>query len=119
MNSDRIAHIAQRVRHVGDEPDGCASFQLASEPEKWVQYGDGKINAAYPLSKHPAALVATLGGRLEAWESGCFVTVADVPNDAVLIARWVDTYLRWVLQSGADAPVTLRLSRFKGAAALA
>jgi hypothetical protein len=114
MNSVRIANIAQRVRHTRDEPDLCATFHVADAPAKWVQYGDGKINAAYPIVKNPTALVASLGGKVVDWEAGKYLTVTLDADDARSIARWIDTYLRWVLQSPPEDAMTQKLSHFKG-----
>ena len=112
MNSVRIANIAQRVRHTRDEPDLCATFQVADTPAKWVQYGDGKINAAYPLVKNPTALVASLGGQVVGWQAGKYLTVTLASDDTQSIARWIDTYFRWLLQSPPEDAMTQKLAHF-------
>jgi hypothetical protein len=113
MKSARISSIALRVMRTFEAPDLCATFQVEGAPAKWVQFGDGKINAAYPLEKNPQALVATLGGHVESWDAGKFLTVTLPAKDAESIARWIDTYLRWVLQSQPEDAMALRLAPFR------
>ena len=113
MKSARISHIALRVQRSFKVPDLCATFQVKGVPAKWVQFGDGEINAAYPLQKNPEPLVAALGGRVEAWEAGKYLTVTLATHDAETIARWIDTYLRWVLQSQPEDAMALRLAPFR------
>ncbi|APW37886.1 hypothetical protein RD110_12330 [Rhodoferax koreense] len=94
------------------DPTLCATFQLAQETGKWIQYGDDRINAAYPSHLDPSALVATLGGQLECWEAHKYVTVVIAGTEATAVARWIDAYFRWVL-SRRDAAMTFRVSRFQ------
>lgn len=112
MNSEKIAHIAQRIRHTRADSSLCATFHLAEEPSKWIQYGDDRINAAYPFHRNPGALVATLGGELESWEAKKYVTVLVAKAEVTAVACWIDTYFRWVL-AACDATMTLKLSRFQ------
>lgn len=79
---------------------------------KWIQYGDNRINAAYPSPRDPANLVRTLGGKLESWEANSYITVVVAEIDTADIARWIHSYFRWILASR-DAAVTVKMSRFK------
>ena len=115
MHSAEIARIVQRVRETADGQRLCATFQVALHVDRWLQYGDGRVNAAYPCRQHPGALVEDLGGTLESWEAMKFVTVAFGLQDDLAIAHWIESYLHQVLASRVD-PLDLKLAPFRNCA---
>lgn len=113
MSADQISEIAPSVREALEAPEFCATFEVAGHADRWVQFHDGTLNAAYPHAEHPSGVVATLGGALEEWEEGISLTVALPANDGRTIARWIDRYFETVLGAPADYGVDVRLERVK------
>lgn len=112
MNSAQNIDIFQSVRQAQSDASLCATFHLMEQTGKWIQYGDSRINAAYPLHRDPANLVRTLGGELESWEANSYITVDVAAMETADVARWIHSYFRWILASR-DAAMTVRMSRFK------
>ena len=49
MGSDQIAEIAPGVKEaLAGGPSWCATFKISCDPNRWVQFTAGTINAAYP-----------------------------------------------------------------------
>ncbi|MDB5896179.1 MAG: hypothetical protein JWQ88_3710 [Rhodoferax sp.] len=112
MNSGEIARIVGRVRETANRQRLCATFQVASHSDRWLQYGDDRVNAAYPSSHAPDAIVQNLGGTLECWEAMRYMTVVFHLEDDLAIALWIEGYLDLVLASQGDQ-VDLKLAPFK------
>lgn len=113
MSADQVSEIAPGVREALEAPDFCATFEVAGHADKWVQFHDGTLNAAYPRAEHPSAVLATLGGALEEWAAGISLTVALTANDGRTIAKWIDRYFETVLGAPDDYGVDVRLERVK------
>jgi hypothetical protein len=112
MKSADIARIVQRVNRMNEGRRLCATFQIPQQPHKWVQYGDSRINAAYPSSMHPAKVLDGLGGRLEAWEAQRYVTVWLCLGDDLAIAEWIEQYFDQML-SGHNHELDFKLAGFR------
>jgi hypothetical protein len=113
MSADQVSEISPGVREALEAPDFCATFEVAGHADKWVQFHDGRLNAAYPRAEHPSAVLATLGGALEEWAAGISLTVALPANDGRTIAKWIDRYFGTVLGAPEDYGVDVRLERVK------
>jgi hypothetical protein len=113
MSADQISEIAPGVREALEAPDFCATFEIAGHADKWVQFHDGTLNAAYPRAEHPSAVLAALGGALEEWVPGISLTVALPADDGRTIAKWIDLYFETVLDASEDYGVDVRLERVK------
>jgi hypothetical protein len=110
MSSDQIAEIAPGIREALADARYCATFEIAGQAHKWVQFQAGTVNAAYPHSEHPANLLTTIGGgALTEWTAGKFLTVNLAFNDARAVAKWIDGYFERVLAAGDDYAVDLRI----------
>jgi hypothetical protein len=113
MSADQISEIAPGVREALGAPDFCATFEVAGHADKWVQFHDGALNAAYPRAEHPSAVLATLGGELQEWAAGVSLTVALTASDGRTIAKWIDRYFETVLGAPEDYGVDVRHERVK------
>jgi hypothetical protein len=113
MSADQISEIAPAVREALKAPEFCATFEVAGQADKWVQFHDGMLNAAYPRVEHPSAVLAALGGALEEWAPGVSLTVALLGKDGRTIAKWIDRYFETVLGASEDYSVDVRLERVK------
>jgi hypothetical protein len=55
VGSDQIAEIAPGVREaLAGGPSWRVTFEISGDPNRWVQFTAGTINAAYPMSKRLA-----------------------------------------------------------------
>ena len=114
MSADQISEIAPAVRETLEAPEFCATFEVAGQADKWIQFHDGMLNAAYPRVEHPSAVLAALGGgALEEWAPGVSLTVALLGTDGRTIAKWIDRYFEMVLGASEDYGVDVRLERVK------
>ena len=110
MSADQVAEIALAIREaLAGGPDLCATFALAGQPQAWLQFVDGVVNAAYPAAAKPGAVLAELGSAtLQNWEPGKYLTVELALGDARTIAKWIDRYFEKVL--GAEPEYALDVS---------
>ena len=88
MGSDQIAEIAPGVREMlAGGPDWCATFEIPSDSDRWVQFTVGIINAAYPHNEAPESRLGELGSfTLEEWEPNKYVSGKLALEDARSIA---------------------------------
>ena len=107
--------IAQSILRTWADPRLCATFEVADQPRKWLQYGDHRVNACYPSERHPGALVAMLGGQLHSWDGGRYVTIDLSLDDANYVAKWIEQYFQWMLGSRCDNALQVRMGRFTAA----
>ncbi|APW39010.1 hypothetical protein RD110_18830 [Rhodoferax koreense] len=92
------------MRAAQSTPRACATFDLVANPRQWIQFGGGQLNACYPRQRHPSALLYYLGGELDSWQAGRYLTVQMGEKDPVCIANWILGYARSVLEGG-PAPI--------------
>lgn len=113
MGADQVAEIAPGIREAkGGTPDLCVTFTVAGQPEKWVQWVDGVINAAYPHIDPPETRLGRLQiDSIEAWEPGKCLTVTLTERDPYAIARWIDNYVSTVLNAGIDPSFDVSLDQ--------
>lgn len=104
--------IAQSILRTWADPRLCATFEVVDQPRKWLQYGDHRINASYPTERHPGALVSMLGGVLHSWDGGRYVTIDLSLDDANHVAKWIEQYFQWMLESRGDSALQVRMGRF-------
>ena len=111
MGVAHIAKIIPKIREVLHDPaQRCATFEVAGDPARWIQFTDGAVNAAYPHAGEPAAMLARLGNAaLEEWEANKYMTVRLSLTDPVEIAYWLDQYLETVLVGGSAYALTIKV----------
>jgi hypothetical protein len=109
MGSDQIAEIAPGIREaLSAGPGWCATFEVAGDPTKWVQFESGTINAAYPFADAPGSEPAF---ALSTWQPNKFLTGRLMQSDPRSIARWIDDYFTAVLGCADDYSVDVSLAR--------
>lgn len=113
MSADQISEIAPAVREALEAPEICATFEVAGQADKWVQFHAGTLNAAYPRVEHPLAVLAAFGGALQEWALGVSLAVALPAKDGRTIAKWIDRYFETVLGASEDYGVDVRLERVR------
>lgn len=103
MSTDQVAQMVPAIEEaLAGRPDLCASLQVAGKTDRWVQFTDGLVNAAYPFSESPERLLSQLdGGTLEGWQAQTYLTVRLESEDAHAIATWIDHYFQKALAAGA------------------
>lgn len=111
MSASQIAEIASGVQKVVADGDGlCATFTVAGDDDRWVQFTDGVVNAAYPHAHDPGSFMAKLGDAVvESFEAGQHLTVHLKATDPEAIARWIDSYFDQVLAAGSDYAIETTL----------
>ncbi|HZF10263.1 MAG TPA: hypothetical protein VFE33_15850 [Thermoanaerobaculia bacterium] len=119
MGADQIAEIAPGLREaLAGGPDTCVTFEVTGDPEKWVQFLDGTVNAAYPRETPPVLehlLPATspdLEPRLLGWEARKYATLKIPGADTRFLASWIDRYFVCILDceaGGYDVDVTIEM----------
>jgi hypothetical protein len=61
----------------------CATFRISSDPNRWVQFTAGTINAAYPQSEAPETRLGELGSfALTGWAPNKYITGVLALEDA-------------------------------------
>jgi len=113
VGSDQIAEIAPGVKEalIGG-PSWCATFKISCDPNRWVQFTAGTINAAYPHIEGPESRLGELGSfALREWAPNKYVTGILALEDAKSIARWIDHYFVAILGCDWDYSVDLLLER--------
>ncbi|MBT1509760.1 hypothetical protein KIP88_04535 [Bradyrhizobium sp. SRL28] len=113
MGSDQIAEIAPGVREVlAGGPSWCATFEISSDPNRWVQFTAGTINAAYPHNEAPESRLGELGSfALEEWEPNKYINGMLALEDARSVACWIDHYFVAILGCDWDYSVDVLLER--------
>src|SRR3981081_1391046 len=111
MSADQVAEISPGVREaIAGSANLCATFEVAGDHSRWVQFTRGVINATYPHPEDPAARIATLGSAVvEAYLAGQHITVRLSLTEPRAIAQWIDRYFEQVLAAAADYSVDLSL----------
>lgn len=106
-----VAEIAAGVREAiagGDKL--CATFVIAGDEDRWLQFVGSVVNAAYPHRQDPEDLIARIGNAVvESSEAGKYVTARLEITHVLGIARWIDTYFKEVLGADSDYSVDLDL----------
>jgi len=117
VGSDQIAEIAPGVKEVlAGGPSWCATFKIPCDPNRWVQFTAGTINAAYPHIEAPESRLGELGSfALREWAPNKYVTGMLALEDARSIARWIDHYFLAILGCDWDYSVDLLLERLRSA----
>jgi hypothetical protein len=113
VGSDQIAEITPGVEEaLAGGPSWCATFKISCDPNKWVQFTAGTINAAYPYIEAPESRLGELGSfALSEWALNKYVTGMLSLEDARSIARWIDNYFVEILGCDWDYTVDLLLER--------
>lgn len=113
MGSDQIAEIAPGVREALDGgPGWVATFEVAGQPEKWVQLEGHTINASFPIEEFPEQILPTLPGFIVTeFEPGKFLTGRLDFGDVRSIAKWIDNYFINILGVSGDYSLDVTLSR--------
>jgi len=84
MGLDQVSAIHPAIREVFEAAAGgeewCATFELSSDPERWVQITSGSLNMAYPHEEQPDLLLQQVGMTrstdlvLSVWEPHVYAT---------------------------------------------
>lgn len=111
MSANQIAEISPGLREAIAGGDNlCATFVIAGDENRWIQFVGGTVNAAYPHTQDPAPLIMALGDAvIESFEPGQYVTVRLQVVDVYSIARWIDRYFEQVLAADNDYSVDVTL----------
>jgi len=117
VGSDQIAEIAPGVREaLAGGPSWCVTFKISSDPNRWVQFTAGTINAAYPHNEAPESRLGELGSfALTEWEPNKYITGMLALEGARSVARWIDHYFVAILGCDLDYPVDLLLEPLRDA----
>jgi hypothetical protein len=117
VGSDQIAEIAPGVKEaLAGGPFWCATFKIFCDPNRWVQFTAGTINAAYPHVEAPESRLDELASfALREWAPNKYVTGMLALEDARSIARWIDRYFVEILGCDWDYSVDLLLERLRDA----
>lgn len=95
--------IAIAIRSVTQKAGGnCATLDLDTDPNIWVQIMDLTINCHYPHRESPEWRFPELChlpmvSGLEGYEAGVFMTVGLTDMNESAIATWIARYFRQVL----------------------
>jgi hypothetical protein len=110
VGSDQIAEIAPGVKEaLAGGRSWCVTFEISGDPNRWVQFTAGTINAAYPHVAAPGPRLGALRSfAVEEWEPNKSVTGRLALEDAGSIARWIDRYFAEVLDCDWDYSVDLK-----------
>ncbi|MBK1884702.1 hypothetical protein JIN85_19985 [Luteolibacter pohnpeiensis] len=116
MSVDQIAAIRPAILEaIEGSPATCATLELEGDADKWVQFTEYTINAAYPHSNNPEECVKSLpsiaGLKLVNWETRTFATFEIPPSDAELVARWIDEYFLKILDCSADYDIDVTIEQ--------
>jgi len=113
MSADPIAEIAPAIRESLAGGDTlCATFTIAGDESRWVQFMGSVVNAAYPYTADPATLVARVGGGVvESYEAQQYVTVRMPDPNVYAIARWIDAYFQQALRAASDYSIDCSLEK--------
>lgn len=113
MSRERTFAIAMDVQEALDRrPDWCATFEVEDDEDKWVQFVDGVINAAYPDPIAPDKRTKPLPDfEMTKWSRGKFMTGDLALTDRTEIARWIDRYFVDVLRCDPGFAITSRLEK--------
>ena len=113
MSSERIFTIARDVQEALERaPDWCATFEAEDDEEKWVQFVDGVINAAYPDPIAPDRRSRPLPDfDMTEWARGKFTMGKLNLTDRTELARWIDRYFLEVLRCEPGFEVSCRLEK--------
>jgi hypothetical protein len=111
VGSGQIAEIAPGVREaLAHDPSWCATFTVSGNPDKWVQFTAGTINAAYLNHEAPEPHLGVLGSfALREWAPNKYITGMLALEDARSVARWIDHYFVAILGCHPDYSVDLLL----------
>jgi hypothetical protein len=108
--SETLALIEAAVREINDAgtEDAFGTFEVEGEPNLWLQYLPGNINAAYPFKQAPEAMLAELkfDGVIE-WKPEEFAAV-ELVRPPEQLAVWIDRYFREILNCPPDYALTWR-----------
>jgi len=117
VGSDQIAEIAPGVREaIVGGPSWCATFRITGDPNSWVQFTAGTINAAYPHNEAPESRLGELGSfALSEWTPNNYITGILALEDARSGARWIDHYFVAILGCDWDYSVDLLLEPLRDA----
>ena len=120
MGADQVAAMRPAIVEVLEGTQGdavwCATFEIAGDPDRWVQVTSDALNVAYPIVAPPAHLVSGHErlSKLEVrdWKRNEYATF-ELPEgaSAVEIARLADALFRTILGSGDDYRVDVGLER--------
>ena len=107
MGTDQIATIRPAILEaIEGAPDTCVTLEVESDSDRWVQFVDYTINAAYPYSTDPQESMKSQpvidGIMLVGWEPQKFTTFKVSEIDAMTLARWIDAYFVNMLDSSTD-----------------
>ncbi|WP_193215113.1 hypothetical protein [Luteolibacter marinus] len=106
MSADRIAELRPAIREAIDgAPNTCVTFEIDGDSDKWLQFVDHTINAAYPHIEDPSHRIEAMSGvaipRIVDWEAGEFATFELARVELTPLAKWIDEYFVSIL--GCDA----------------
>ena len=108
--NETLALIEAAVREIdgAGAEDAFGTFEVENEPNLWLQYLPGNINAAYPFKQAPEAMLAelTFDGMIE-WKPEEFVAV-ELIRPPRQLAAWIDRYFREILSCSPDYALTWR-----------
>jgi hypothetical protein len=121
VGSDQISEIAPGVREaLAGGRSWCVRFEILGDPNRWVQFTTGAINAAYPHVETPGQRLSALGSfavsfAVKEWEPNKYVAGTLALDDARSIARWIDRYFAEVLDCDWDYSIDLNFLELKTA----
>ncbi len=104
----QLALIEAAVREINGagSDDAFGTFEVEGEPNLWLQYVPGNINAAYLFRQAPEVALVELpfDGMIE-WRPEEFLAV-ELAKPPEQIAAWIDRYFRDVLNCRDDYQLT-------------
>lgn len=104
----QLALIEAAVREINGagKDDAFGTFEVQGEPNLWLQYLPGNINAAFPYKQLPEVILAALPfDAMIEWKPEEFLAVV-LTKPPEQLAAWMDRYFREVLNCRADYQLT-------------
>lgn len=113
--TERLRQIRTAIDEIfsTDNPklDLCATLEIPSNTNHWVQVTREEVNLAYPFEDEPLGRLASsglAGFELLAWEPKLYATFRHAGRNAEIVAGFVDAWFSEVLGStGSDLSLTM------------
>jgi hypothetical protein len=94
-----------------DDPDLCATLEIPSNTNHWVQVTREEVNLAYPFEDDPVARLASArlaGFELLDWQPKLYATFRHGRRGVDIVAGFVAAYFTDILgETGDDLSVTM------------
>jgi hypothetical protein len=120
MGADQASAMRPAIVEVLESSDGdtvwCATFEIASDPARWVQVTREALNVAYPIVAPPAHLVSgherLVKLEVSDWKPNEYATF-ELPEDAspMEIAHLADALFTTILGCADDYCIDVSMQR--------